>query len=215
MHRGKMCAAIVAALFAVTVTGSHAWAQNLLANPGFEDPITFDGPPFVGFWEGFNGPGVSSAANGTVMPRSGAQHLLLNIENTQNTFAGAFQDVEGLVPGQPAIFSGWHMTPSNPFDVGVEIRIEWRDSVSNTEISRTPNLTTAPGGQYEPFTLAATVPAGADSARIVYAIQSFGGLPTNTGTIYVDDTSFVIPEPSSMLALTAAGLALTIRRRRN
>jgi len=32
---------------------------NLFVNPGFEDPITQDGPPFVGYWEGFNSGGAS------------------------------------------------------------------------------------------------------------------------------------------------------------
>ena len=72
---------------------------NVLVNPGFEDPITFDGPPFVGFWEGFTG-GGASASNAAVMPRSGVQHLLLQINNTSDTFTGAFQDVADLTAGE-------------------------------------------------------------------------------------------------------------------
>src|SRR4030095_5412600 len=104
----------------------------LLVNGGFEAPITSDGPPFVGFWEGFNGAAVSSAANSTLNPRSGTQSLGLSISNTPNSFAGAFQDVLGVNAGAGYIFSGFHMTSSNPLNVGVEVRIEWRNSVSNT-----------------------------------------------------------------------------------
>jgi len=77
---------------------------NLLTNPGFEDPITFDGAPFVGFWEGFSAGGVSSSANGSTTPLSGAQHLELTIAGGANLFAGAFQEVDpkSRTAGRPA-----------------------------------------------------------------------------------------------------------------
>src|SRR5688572_18103566 len=126
-----LCAGL---LFALT-TSTYA---NLLVDGGFENPITQDGPPSVGLWEGFNG-GGASAVNSATMPRTGAQSLGLSINNTVNTFAGAFQDVAGLTAGTQFTLSGWHATTSSPLSLGVEIRIEWRNSVSNTEISRTPN----------------------------------------------------------------------------
>src|SRR5262245_15751022 len=123
--------------------GSQALAQNLLANPGFEDPVTSDGYHFVGFWEAFNGGAVSSAHDSSHSPRSGVMDLLLSITNTDNTFAGAFQDVPGLVAGQQVTFSGFHMTTSSPLDLTSEVRIEWRSNTNNDgtsiEISRTPN----------------------------------------------------------------------------
>ena len=218
MHRWASCA--VVALVFVVLSASNASAQNLLVNPGFEDPITFDGAPFVGFWEGFSGGGPNaSAANSTASPRNGTMNLDLTITSQDNSFAGAFQDVQGLVAGQVATWSGFQRTPTSPtnFGLGIEYRIEWRNSVSNTEISRTLNSTTpAPTDVYAPFSLTATVPAGADTARVVYAIQTFGGEPnpTNTGTVFLDDVSFtVIPEPSA-LALAGLGALGLIRRRR-
>lgn len=195
---------------------ASAVAANLVVNGGFEDPVTSDGPPFVGFWEAFNGGAGSSAANSGALPRTGAQSLGLSIVNTDNTFAGAFQDVTGLLPGIEYTLSGWHVSISNPLDLTAEVRIEWRNSVSNTEISRTPNQTPIPPVVYGPFSLTAAVPVGADTARMVYAIQTFSGGPSNNGTVYVDDVSFeVVPEPSSLILLGVGGLALvTMRRRR-
>src|SRR3954452_8728717 len=170
MQRMNYC--VLVALVIMAISASRVSAANLLANPGFESPVTSDGPPFVGSWEAFNGGAGSSSNNSTVTPRSGAQDLELAISNTTNTFAGAFQDVQGLVPGQIATWSGWHQTPSNPFDVGVEFRIEWRNSVTDLEVGRTPNSTTNPGATYSQFSLTAAVPVGANTARVVYAIQS-------------------------------------------
>lgn len=204
------------AVILVAAAATQAQAQNLLVNAGFEDPITTDGPPFIGFWEGFNAGAGSGAGNDATMPRTGAQHANLNITGVDNSFAGVFQDVGGLVAGQTGTFSVWHKTPSNPLDIGVEVRIEWRDSVNNVEIARTPNATPVPGSEYSLFSLAADVPAGADTARLTYAIQSFGPEPTNTGIVYLDDASFtIVPEPASIALVGLAGLAGVTKRRRS
>jgi hypothetical protein len=138
--------------------------------------------------------------------------LELSIQGVDNAFAGAFQDIP-ILGGLQYTFSGWALTPSNPLGLGVEARIEWRNSVSNTEISRTPNFTTAPGGSWTLFNLPAVAPGGADIARIVYAVQTFGTEPSNTGIVYLDDVMFV-PEPSALALLGLGGLVLTALRRR-
>jgi hypothetical protein len=210
MKRPTFCASL--ALAAVSLLSSQVSA-NLFSNPGFEDPITYDGPPFVGSWEGFNGGAGSSSANSTVLPRTGAQSLRLAITNTDVTFAGAFQDVTGLVPGTTVAFTGYHVTTTSPLDLTNELRIEWRNSTA--EVGRTPNLSPIPTSQYTPFSLTAVVPAGADTARVVYAIQTFSPEPTNNGIIYIDDVSFdVIPEPASLTLAAVAGVALLPRHRR-
>jgi hypothetical protein len=203
-------------LMAATVAFSttHASAQ-VIANPGFEDPLVFAGSA-VGAWFGFNGGGSTLTANGTAMPRSGAQHLELIIDNANNNFAGVFQDIPGVVPGQLATFSVWNKSVGT-FDIGAELRIEWRNPDNTAEVARTPNFVPTLTSDYTEFSMQGVVPAGAGIARVVYAIQSFGDGGTNTGTAYVDDTSFgVIPEPATLalIGLGAIGLA-GLRRRRD
>jgi hypothetical protein len=213
-YSGRMKPLALTVALILSFTPSMFGQGNLLVNGGFEAPITSDGPPFVGSWEGFNAAGAS-AANSSLQPRTGAQSLGLSISNTPNSFAGAFQDVPGLTPGLDYIFNGFHATSSNPLSVGVEVRIEWRNSVSNTEVSRTPNSTPVPGLAYSPWNLQATVPAGADTARVVYAIQSFSTSPLGNGNVFVDDVSFTaVPEPSTMALLALGGLGMLVWRQR-
>lgn len=206
-------AALLCVAFSAMPT--HA-ATNLLANPSFEQPVTYDGAPFVGSWEAFSGgdnAGVAGSGNAAINPRTGQQHLSLSILGGPNDYAGAFQDVP-VSAGNVVTFSGYNMTPSSPFDVVVEYRFEWRNSVSNTEVSRN-QLNTVPTSTYGLFSITATAPAGADTARVVYDIESFG-LPvgsTANGTVYADDFSVTIaPEPTTLAALGAAGLFLRRRR---
>ena len=177
----KQCGWLLSALVGLALSASQASA-NLLANPGFESPITMDGAPFVGFWESFNGGAGSSAVISTVMPRTGAQHLDGTISNVNNTFAGVFQDVEGLVPGQTGVWSVWQKR-TTPLDLDVEMRIEWRKVGQAAEVARTPNFvpTADITEQYKKFSIAGVVPAGADTARVVWAIQTFSGGAGNTG----------------------------------
>ena len=211
----SLFAIVVLAIGVTTAQAAHLDNPNRLGDPSFEGTITTDGAPFVGTWEGFTGGAGAGSDFGTDMPRTGAQALQLLIENSPNNFAGAFQDAEfspGLA-GNMAWFSGWHKLDGDAG--GSEIRIEWRDSVNNTEISRTQITDSPVGSDYEEFIIADVIPAGADSARVVYAIQSFG--TAQNQRVFVDDVNFnVVPEPGTiaLLGLASAVGFVAIRRRK-
>lgn len=212
--------ALLGATLAVAAAGpqlsqaAHLDNQNLMVDSSFEGTITTDGAPFVGSWEGFSA-GLSSTSDFTTNnPRTGAQSLELNIGPDANLFAGAFQDVlfSPSLAGTMAWFSGWHQA-AGPTG-GSEYRIEWRSTLTNAEISRVQVTDSPAGSGYEEFVIPATIPAGADTARLVYAIQSFGGVTDQT--VFVDDVNFNIagvPEPTTAL-LALLGLAPLARRRR-
>ncbi|MCB1864720.1 MAG: hypothetical protein KDG50_04780 [Chromatiales bacterium] len=203
-HRSAHGLARVLVLAGAICASGFAHA-NVIINPGFEDPITFDGAPFVGFWEGFSAGGASSVANSMAMPRSGSQSAEFIIDEAPNLFAGVLQDV-AITAGNLYDYSGWHKLIGDAG--GIEIRIEWRNSGSNTEISRTSNFTPVltSGADYEMFSLTGLLaPAGADTARVVYAIQSFGGAISQD--VFLDDVSFM-GQGAEAAAPIAATLAL-------
>jgi hypothetical protein len=200
------------------MAASQASAQNLLTNPGFEDAATFtqDGPPFVGSWEAFNGSAGSFSIRDDVMPRTGGFDAHLAINGANNDFAGLFQDVP-ITAGMTYTFSGFHKSANlNPADYVTEARFEWRNSVSNTEVSRNQILPVATA-QYTPFSLTFVAPAGADTARVTYAIQTFTDTgSTNTGVVFLDDFSLLkVPEPSALALLGLGGVSLLRVRRRS
>ncbi|MBX3427205.1 MAG: PEP-CTERM sorting domain-containing protein [Pirellulales bacterium] len=204
-------ASVAIALSAIVIACCSQANANQFANPSFEDPITYDGPPFVGSWEGFSGGAAgTSTLVSTVMPRTGASHIDLTLGGP-NSFAGVFQDVP-VTGGSTWSFMGWHKAVGSNTNVGPEVRIEWRDDTS--EIGRTPNLVPALTSDYTMFNLVATAPAGATIARAVYAGQTFstGG----SGTLFIDDFSFKVPEPGSVLlaGIGLIGVVRFARRRR-
>lgn len=207
--RAATCAA---AALLVAFSAAHASA-NLLFDPGFESPITKDGPPFVGSWEGFNGANANSDSTPT-LPLSGSQSLEIFVGDA-NSFAGAFQDIPAL-EGDEVTWSGWHALQTGSPSGGTEIRIEWKDAGGNGN-GDTGNTTPVliPDSTFVPFSLTATAPAGTSFARLVYAVQSFGAAPGQF--VFVDDVSGTvvpaIPEPASLGLAALAGLALIGRRR--
>lgn len=195
---------------AVSVVGISAQANNNLVDAGFESGVFVDDGSGAGKWQPFaDGSAGNTSEIGMLMPRTDANAAELNLVNP-NGFAGFFQDVPA-VPGNDAEWSVW-VKDTLGGGSAIEMRIEYRDSVADAEVSRTANLVpTLASTDYELVTLADTVPAGADTARVVFAIQSFGATPPQS--VFVDDAYASAPEPTTAI-LALLGLAPLARRRR-
>ena len=210
---------VVATIAAIAMATSQLQAANQLTDPSIEDPLTFDGPPFVGFWEGFAGSANASSINDTTMPRTGPGHATIAILGDDNSFAGIFQDLP-ISDGQPVSASIYHKTPdTGVLGVAPEFRIEFRDAGGN-ELSRVENNGVVPTDSYTIVDVAGAAPAGSAFARMVYAVQTFVNEPdggaSNSGTVFVDDAfMMVVPEPTSVALLGLGGLALVAWRRRS
>jgi len=184
-------------------------AAGVIVDGGFEaaGPLVDDGNG-VGKWNPF-AQAPATFAISTTSANSGVQSLELAMQGGANTFAGVFQDVS-VLPGEEITFAGFHAALNNA-PSGIEVRIEWQGA--GVEVARTGNSVFSPGSAYEIFSLTATAPANADTARVVYALQSFGG--SATSVVNVDDVTVTgIPEPTSSLLAALGALGLVMRRRR-
>lgn len=205
---------VAMAVVAMAIASTQVAVATPLADPGFETPLVDDGNG-VGKWNPFSNGPPNLSEQGLTMPRTGAGHANLYLENA-NGFAGFFQDVTNVVAGSPIDWNVWAKENTGENGQGIEMRIEYRDSVNDVEVSRTGNFVPAGlGSQYEQIGFSDVVPAGADVARVVFAIQSFGaGVPQE---VFVDDASVSvqqIPEPTTLGLAALAGLAIATRRRR-
>lgn len=200
---------VLLTVFAVLVMGvSQATAQNLLSNPGFEDPTSTT--TSVDNWQRFGSGAAGFAEDSTAEPHSGASHIDLVLTDA-NQFAGVFQTLEAgsFSPGQTLVYSGWHKAVGT-LGATVEMKIEWAGAPLSLF------TTTILGNTYEQFSHSAVVPAGVTGAAITYAIASFTPGATGASQVYLDDlsASVVIPEPATVGLLLLGSLSLVGCRRR-
>jgi hypothetical protein len=208
-----MRTSLLVALAVFMLFGSQATAQNLVENPSFESP-TVDTGSANDVWFRFGSGASGTSAESTVMPRTGARHMELNLIGT-NQFAGVFQNLNMTVnPGQIVNLSGFARNASGaPFAATQEIKLEWQ-GMPNPPQNRLDVLTL--GSNYEMFSHTGVAPAGTTGLVVTYAISSFGPGQGNS-LVHLDDVTVrIIPEPAAvgLLGLGSLGLVACARRRR-
>lgn len=198
----------------VALAGS-AGAQNLLSNGSFESGINYDGND-NGNWNAFFG-GADFQQVEVVVPvdpaADGTQVLQIGTFNTANTFVGTTQTVP-VSAGNEYTFS-FQAREIIQNGIFAEYRIEWKDAfgaIIGGQFDLNTNLDSVLTTDWAPYSLTATAPAGAATATVVIAVQTFGSAAPYEGFIQIDEASFV-PGPASAALLGLAGLAAARRRR--
>ena len=197
MHRRGFTSAALRATVGFVALGAatDAWAQNLLINPGFESPAE---PPAVNT----NCAGWTFVLDCARAPfqQSHASHPDPSSEfgiwakTFQPAGGGIFQDVTGLTPGASyELRAHWFieagfLTITDP--VAALMRIEWQGGAEN-EFSITP-ASSPPVDAWTPFSIMATAPAGATSARIFFGWED-GGAGTGAQSVLFDEARFIGP----------------------
>ena len=222
------CVVMAVALLCSLVAAQSATAQ--LVDPGFESvAISFAGDTMPGgsddffdAFEGFSGGPNSGVGLDTTNPFAGASHATVSIMGDDNSFAGLFGTI-AVMPGDMVTAGIYHLTPdTGAFGAGAEFRIEFHNDDNGGEVGRVDN-NVIPGNAYTLNSVSGVVPAGANQARLVYALQTFGGEPdggaSSTGTVFLDNASLAVtqvPEPAALglVGIAVAGLAIFRRRRR-
>ena len=171
--------------------------MELVSNPSFEDPIGATGDQTPGQWNPFDNGGNTSGFADTTAPLTGSTHGVASILGDENSFAGFQQQVDNIVPGEDYTFSFSARSEGADLEgIDAEFRIEFLDLNGGfAEDQFTNNAGVAPGNTYTSFTQTHTAPANAVSLRAVIAVQSFGGgadgTNSNTGALFIDDTSII------------------------
>ena len=214
------------AVAALSVVGTNVHAQEQLGNGGFESPILGDQPATTGNFSAFSQDPANALiplpTNSDENPLNGTQSVITQILGVDGSFVGIQQNVADIIVGETYTYTINARTDGNPLGLSAEYRIEYLDDAGGFVVDQFANniaITDGLSDTYASFTQSSVAPAGATTARAVFALQSFGG-GDNNGTVFLDDISLTgavaaIPEPSSMGLMVAGLVGLVARRRRS
>jgi len=210
------------ALTVLSGIASHASAQNVLLNSGFESGSGSDAADWA---EILGGPSGTVGRSG-LMPNSGAFSAYMSFDHINNPAAGGAYFIEQVLPvGSIDPFSDYDLsfyakTDSTNF-TGMDtfFQILWLDQDGSNGGGVQGQLLTSLIGlginsSYQQFTAnALSVPDGADSVLIRFQLSA-GAVTDVANGLYVDDVSLSrVPAPASAALLGLGGLLGSRRRR--
>lgn len=190
-------AAVVTLLMPIAIFGfpDTSRAENLLSNPGFENPaisVGTDSDTHPDNWEVFTGGTAPTIGLSSVSARSDKQSVRFVGQDTASFFQGIYQD-HAATAGKTYHFSVFAQNDVvNPLKSSTtgQLSIEWKDG-SDAEIKREwgPTWgTSLSSTNWTRFEMSATAPPHAAHARFVI-VEHGGDQPVAGGVFLVDDAS--------------------------
>jgi hypothetical protein len=170
-------------------------AENLLSNPGFENPaiaVGTDSDTHPDKWEIFTGGTPPAVGLSSVSARSDKQSVRFVGQDAPNFFQGMYQD-HAATAGKTYHFSVFVQNDVvNPMKGAAtgQLSIEWQDAGSG-EIKREWGPTwgeSLSSTNWMKIEMSATAPANAAKARFVI-VEHGGEKPVASGVFLVDDAS--------------------------
>jgi len=193
---------LIAAL-ALSVYTAQA-QPNLLVNGSFESASQFTANP-IGLsgvdqgWANFFGP------NGSVQSSAYALDGIYSLAVTEGGAswnpAGTYQIVSGATPGSTYTLSVSVLAPAALTDPNwstpIDVQLQFFDSTLNNNLGTTETGWSAIGavGTWKQYTVTATAPAGAVYVS-PYLMMMQSGAQSPADTLYFDNASLTVPEPS-------------------
>jgi len=231
--------AALAALIGVTCSsGATARAQELLADPGFEDPgpLAFNTVPWrlTFFYPATTPP---QSVNATIMPASGVEHAEITHDQAfvnfgpqidTTVFAGfggasSISDFRGL----KLISSVSYKVPANNVvvgnDTGTTIRMNLAFFGSSGflgfgDFTNSNVFESGTTADYKLHSFMETVPNFSEPVTVVgfnLSVLGLDGTGAGKATVYFDNASLtVVPEPATAGLLAMGVMSLYVRRRR-
>jgi LysM repeat protein len=215
---------LLAVLLLLLVSGGVQAQQNLLTNPGFENPYTDQGgDPARQVAQGWTAWHVGAGANEPNFQNQQPEYLptapdatrIRNGNNAQsyNSFftthtGGVYQQVSGVTPGTALTFSVYAYIWSSTFD---EVDVSEDDGGVILQVGIDPNGGTdgqsdsvvysdVAAGQYDAYFQYTTSAVAANSTVTVF-VRSTVSSPVKNNFVYLDDASLVVgqaqPQPTT------------------
>ena len=221
-----------AALIGLSGLNASAGDLGLVVNGDMEEESRFSphGTPGVdhpnGYADGWHHSANSAWSNGTTDPVTSGVHSLwipddrFGDHDEMRSFATAIPGVGAAGRTLDVSWNwNWDIT-SDPADVfTATIRISDTDPAGGLDLGGSITdhvfLTgTGNSGGFVPFTTSIPLSPTDAAFDIIFRTRDNNGDSSETGTLFVDDVSAVIPEPASLLLLSISGLMIMGRRLR-
>ena len=197
--------------WALVIAAFQTHAQNILVNPGFEDPL-LSNPGVNEGWAAFGGAERNDMLLSPDYAHSGDYSLLAqNAPGNNWNPVGVEQVVNGAMPGITYEFECWYLTDTGVTLAAqmppVALEIEFLDSAMvNLGVTGGFNYVIPSNDTWYQGSVIATAPAGSVYVKVLAMFMDNG--QTAAEHVYFDDASIpLIPEPSG-LALVGMGLGV-------